>query len=296
VVTSEEWVQDKAAFGRRDQHVGGPLAAQFACLTSSLLRATTVGEVLDQVVRAALQVVPGADLVSVTLRSSAGEFHTPAETDPGATELDRLQYETGEGPCVHAALPDGPAQIRSDDLANEPAWPRFGPAAAARGVHAVLAVALLPNARPPRFSGALNIYSRRPGALDAVAGEAALLLATHASLALADTTAVTQAKLVAVQLRAAIDSRDVIGQAKGILMERRGISADEAFDQLRRVSQELNVKLTDLAAILADKHAELDLPDLKRSAAADRSGRPEISPAQEVPAPAWSRSQQGPAA
>ena len=99
-----------------------------------------------------------------------------------------------------------------------------------------------------------------------LAHEAALLLATHASLALAGTTGVTRAELTASQLRKAIDSRDVIGQAKGILMHQRGISADAAFDELRRASQELNVKVADLAAILTARHAELDGPGRRAGA------------------------------
>jgi hypothetical protein len=221
-----------------------------------------VTDVLEQVTMAAHRVVPGADLVSITLRSPDGSFHSPVQTDPLAIELDRLQYETGEGPCLTAALVPGPAQVRSDDLAVEPAWPHFGPAAAARGVRAVLSVALLPHARPPRYSGALNLYARRPATLSADAHEPALLLATHASLALAGTAAITRTELTEAHLQKAIDSRDVIGQAKGILMARRGITADEAFDQLRRASQNLNIKLADVARLLATRHTELDFSDL----------------------------------
>jgi AmiR/NasT family two-component response regulator len=68
------------------------------------------------------------------------------------------------------------------------------------------------------------------------------------------------AELREIQLRRALDSRDVIGQAKGILMHRRGISAEQAFDLLRRSSQDLNVKLAELARLLATRHTELDLP------------------------------------
>ena len=260
-MTTDEagWATDIAAFRTEyDLPAGGPLAQQFARLTQSLLQATSIADVLDQVVRAAHRVVPGADLVSITLRSPSGEFHTPAETDSIATQLDQLQYRTGEGPCLTAATPSGPAEVRSDDLAVEPAWPRFGPAAAKHGVHAVLSIALLPDARPPQYSGALNLYSRNPGALSVDAHQPALLLATHASLALAGIAAVTRAELTAAQLHNAIASRDVIGQAKGILMARRGISADDAFDQLRRASQELNVKLTDVAHVLAAQHTNLD--------------------------------------
>jgi AmiR/NasT family two-component response regulator len=110
---------------------------------------------------------------------------------------------------------------------------------------------LLPTPNPPRLSGALNLYSEWPHGLDAIDRDTILLLATHASLALASTEAVTSAKLREAQLRQAIDSRDVIGQAKGILMSRRNISAEEAFDILRVSSQKLNVKLTEVAKVVA---------------------------------------------
>lgn len=235
----------------------GPLAVQFTRLTRNLLDAASVADVLEQVVHAAQRVVAGVDLVSVTLRSADGGLHTPVETEPLASELDRLQYEAQEGPCFTAAQPSGPGQVRSDDLAHESAWPRFGPAAAELGVCAVFSVSLVPDARPPRYTGALNLYSRHPGTLSATAHEPVLLLATHASLALARSVAVTRADLTVEQLHKAIGSRDVIGQAKGILMARGGITADEAFDHLRRTSQDLNVKLADVARLVAARHSEL---------------------------------------
>jgi GAF domain-containing protein len=238
----------------------GPLAQQFGTLTYSLLDASTAGEVLQQIVNAAVRVVPGADLVSITLRSRDGKFHTPVETDPVATELDQLQYDLLEGPCLDVADPAGPAVASAPDLSTAAAWPRFGPAAAERGMGAVLSTALLPDVQSPRLSGALNIYSRRRYGLEQTDQAVALLLATHASLALAHTEAVDAATLQAEQLRRAIDSRDVIGQAKGILMARRGLTADEAFDLLRHASQDLNVKLVQLAEMIANRHSELDLP------------------------------------
>ena len=274
--SEEDWIRDRDRFEADTRKAAaeghaptrdhgaplGPLAQQFATLTYSLLDADTTGDVLQQVADATLRVVPGADLVSVTLRSQDGGFHTPIQTDPVAAELDQLQYELQEGPCLAAADPGGPAVATSDNLAEDKAWPRFGPAAAKRGLCAVLSTALLPNARPPHLSGALNIYSRRPGGLREADQALALLLATHASLALAHTTEVTQGRLQAEQMLRAIDSRDVIGQAKGILMGRRGLTADDAFTVLRRTSQTLNVKLVELAETLVNNHAEFDLPDL----------------------------------
>lgn len=263
--TEHDWARDKDAFvahqteARPTADVGdSPLAAQLALLTAVLLDADSVAGVLSHVVRAALATIPGADLVSVTLRSPDGSFHTPAETDPMATELDDLQYRAGHGPCVDTALPSGPAYARSADLASEPAWPKFGPAAADRGYASVLSTALIPDAVPPRLSGALNVYSKRRDAFTDESRDRALVLATHASLALAKTQAVERAELEATHLRQALDSRDVIGQAKGILMQRRGIDAEEAFELLRRTSQDLNVKVAELARTLATRHLELD--------------------------------------
>lgn len=262
----EEWRKDKEEFVvHRDEpgHPAGepaysPLARQFAELSTRLLTAGTVADALAQVARAALEIVPGADLVSVTLRSRDGHLNTPVETDPLGTELDELQDRYDEGPCHDAALPAGPAFCHSGDIANDAAWPRFGPAAAKLGFHSALSTALLPEGRPPQMTGALNIFSRKPDALGEEADrDRALLLATHAALAISRTEAVRLAELREEQLRQAIDSRDMIGQAKGILMHRRGISADEAFDLLRRTSQDLNIKLAELARTIADRHTEL---------------------------------------
>lgn len=235
------------------------VAWQLAELTRTLLDATSVVTALDRIVVATRQAIPGADLVSITLRGADGHYYTPAETDPIADELDQIQYELGEGPCMDAARIPGPAIAVSEDLSDEPLWPKFGRAAAERGYHSIVATALLPDSRPPKLVGALNVYSRRRSGLTATDRDVALLLACHGSLALANVQANSTAALQATHLRRAIESRDIIGQAKGILMHRRGVSADEAFGILRRVSQDLNVKLADLAHTLTERHHELDL-------------------------------------
>jgi hypothetical protein len=268
-MTEGEWERDRTEFVSRPlgaPHPAGaaaasPLARQFEQLARSLLSADTVAGVLTDVVRATVEVIPDADLVSMTLRSSDGDLHTPVESDPAGTELDELQNHHREGPCFDAARLPYLGHTHSPDLADTPQWPWFGPAAAARGYRSVLSTAMLPDITPPRLSGALNIYSRTPNRLgDEASLDRALLLATHASLAVANTEAVRLAELRETQLRRALDTRDVIGQAKGILMRSRGISAEEAFDLLRRTSQELNIKLATLAETLTTRHTDLDPP------------------------------------
>ncbi|MEC3977107.1 GAF and ANTAR domain-containing protein [Amycolatopsis sp. H20-H5] len=262
----EGWEADRAAFAAGGHgSSNGPLAWHFAQLTRTLLDASSVAGMLNRVVAAAELIVPGADLVSVTLRGPDGTFYTPAETAPEASEIDQLQYAALEGPCLDAARMSGPGHARCDNLATTATWPTFGPAAAAHGYGSLLATTLLPDSRPPQLSGALNLYSRREQGFGDQDQDLALLLSTLASLALASTQAVTTAALRQVQLRQAIDTRDVIGQAKGILMNRRKITADEAFDVLRRTSQDLNVKLADLAKTLTIRHAELDRTPSKPS-------------------------------
>ncbi|OXM53732.1 hypothetical protein CFP71_21205 [Amycolatopsis thailandensis] len=252
------WQRDKAEFGVGGDASAGPLSEQFVELTRLLLAASTPAQVLEQVIDAAYRVVPGADLVSVTLRAPDGTFHTPVSTGEVALELDEVQYRAGTGPCVDAADSGSPGYIRSEDLTAEKRWPDFSEAAVRHGYHSILSTVLVPDAKPPRLPGALNIYSHRTGALDSLAQDTALLLATHGSLALAGTGAVNRAELEVNHLRRAVESRDVIGQAKGILMQRRGLTADEAFDLLRRTSQDLNVKLAEVARTLATRHTELD--------------------------------------
>ena len=254
--TEQDWSDDRTLFANGRVADLGPLSGEFVRLAENLLTATSVHGVLDRVVNAARAAVPGADLVSVTLATETG-YTTPVYTDDLALKLDEVQYRLGEGPCVEATRTPGMGLTFSGDLAQGVQFPAFGPAAAELGAHSVLAVGPVPRGREAAVRRAQHLRVTTAGGLDEVDRDVAVILAAHASTALAGTVAATSAELETTQLRQALQSRDVIGQAKGILMERRGISADEAFDVLRRASQSLNIKLTTVAQTLVDRRAEI---------------------------------------
>lgn len=217
----------------------GALASEFAELAGRLFGADTVEDVLGEIVARAVQIVPGAELASVTLLDPQGGYTTPVETDPVATRLDQLQYRSDEGPCLEATRIPGRGVAFSPDLATDGQWPVFGPGAVAEGFHSVLATGLFPASEPnPPRLGSLNLYARPTHGLAETSRTNELLLATHASVALAGARTITNLKQEQDQLHEALQTRDVIGQAKGILMQRQGIDAGRAFDLLRQASQD----------------------------------------------------------
>jgi hypothetical protein len=266
MASEDEWEAARQAFV---EHEGGgpggvpddlgPLATEFVGLSHDLFTVppeTGVVGILERVVGRASAVVPTAAMVSVTLRESDGSFHTPAETDPLATRADEIQYATDEGPCVEATARSSSGFTSSTDLARDDRYPRFGPRVADLGLTALCSTGMFPGGDPPRL-GALNYYFRGAEGLAGVDRDAMLVLASHAAVALHAVRGLAAEKLRTAQLTEALESRDVIGQAKGILMERRGTTADEAFGILRRASQDLNVKIRDIAHTIATRRAEI---------------------------------------
>ncbi|WP_181779723.1 GAF and ANTAR domain-containing protein [Pseudonocardia pini] len=228
----------------------------FARLAHTPLDAGRIDEILDRVAAAALDVVTGADIVSVSLRRGDGVLDTLTTTDPIGVRLDELQNQFDEGPCLDADRVTDTRIAVSRDLAAGREFPKWGPAAAELGVGSALAIALSSPQSPPRI-GSLTIYSRRPGGLDRVDRDTALILAAHASTAVAGTLAASRSELQVTRLKEALRSRDVIGQAKGILMERRGVDETEAFTILRAASQSLDINLGHVAETLASRRDEL---------------------------------------
>jgi hypothetical protein len=223
-----------------------PLAAGFAQLAERLFTADDLPGVVRHLVAAVPPLMPGTDLASVTVLNADGRFRTPAHTDPVAVRLDEAQYQADDGPCLEATRTGGIGVARWDDLAVDPPWPEYAAAAVRLGVRSVVAVGLFPDSDPPRL-GALNLYSRRSGALADADLDIAVVLAAHLATALVALHRVEEHRDRVLSLRQALDTRDVIGQAKGILMARGGLTAEEAFEVLSRTSQRLNARLRDVA-------------------------------------------------
>ena len=213
------------------------VARQLSELARELQADLTSEALLRHIVMAAVTEIPGAQHAAITLVTGK-EFTTPAAFGELAERIDQAQYGTGEGPCLDAARHH--KTVRCDDLRIDGRWPRFARQAASLGVLSVLSFQLF--AAGDSF-GALNLYAAGPAAFDPDSESTGILLASHAALAMA--AARTQAGLLT-----ALDSREMIGQAKGILMERYKITGVQAFGLLVASSQAVNCKLRDVAGQL----------------------------------------------
>lgn len=221
------------------------LSADLTRMATALFSAGSATETLTKVVDLAVSTIEGCDFAGVFLVVN-GEVTEPVCTDSLAAEVDGLQHRFREGPCL-AAMAQG-VTFYAEDLADDTRWPTFGPAATAAGVRSLLALPLL----VPGVPGALNCYARYPRAFGVIDRGKALLLAGMAGLAYASIRTHEDDERRATNLHAALATREVIGQAQGILMEREHLSSDESFDILRRASQHLNLKLRDVAQNLVD--------------------------------------------
>jgi GAF domain-containing protein len=188
---------------------------------------------------------------SIMIRDGDGRIETAAYTDDIALRADQLQLVYGQGPCL-TALEAGAAHVVAD-APTDPRWNTWSVMIAGIGIRSVLTVPLAGGDRR-LVIGSLNLYATRIGAFDIEDEAIAHILATHATIAL-------EKIRLESRLRLAIDGRTIIGQAQGIVMERYGLSAEQAFSLLVRYSQQRNVKLR----LLADEVAQSRmLPSIDR--------------------------------
>lgn len=242
------------------------LALAFAEIARHLYEAENFEAVLERIVDAAVAVVTGCDMASVTVRDD-GTFRTLASTDERALKIDLAQYDVNEGPCLDAL---GQSVVHAPAFPDE-RWSRLGSRPVEDGVHAVASYRLAApgGAVVDELAGSLNAYTSSPEGFGDDALEIGLILALHASSAIRAVREREALERFGRQLHEALSSRDVIGQAKGILMERLKLTPDDAFDFLRRASQRLNVKLVEVAGRLAETGPTAETGELETPSASN---------------------------
>jgi GAF domain-containing protein len=209
-------------------------------LSGLMVDEESLDHTLQRVVTLACISLSGCDMASVTLED--GRTRTAACTDKIALAMDESQYAADAGPCLQAARTGSVIDLPA--IAEDQRWPAFAAAANEHGVVSSLSLPLIHRGQP---RGAFNLYARTPQAFTADDRAHGTLFARQAAVAIANAEVYWRTYDLTQNLQAALHNRDLIGQAKGILMARHGITAEDAFDELRRASQRRNVKLHDIA-------------------------------------------------
>jgi GAF domain-containing protein len=218
----------------------GRLSRKMAELARSMTAEADLDATLRRITGAAVDLVPGSESCDVLMITGPSTFESHASTSGLPPQLDNLQVTLGEGPCLDAA--DGPEMIRCNDLRADTRWPKFAAAAVEAGVLSILSFRLYTQAGR---SGALNMFSTRADAFGTESEYAGEALAAHAAVAIL-------ASRKELQFKSALASRDRIGQAKGMLVERFSVDAEQAFRMMVTLSQETNTPLTDIATRIVD--------------------------------------------
>ncbi|HEX8497042.1 MAG TPA: GAF and ANTAR domain-containing protein [Actinomycetales bacterium] len=198
---------------------------------------------LHRVAEIAERVVVGTDAVSVTLMED-GAATTAAYTQPLALHLDERQYERGHGPCLDC-IARGEV-LRIDDMAAEDRWPDYAPQARELGAGSSVSLPLFVTGRP---IGALNVYATSSHAFDPNGIDIAQVFAEYAGVALANHQLYATTARLAAQMQAALSTRSVIEQAKGILIAMHGGTSDQA---LRRIVGDAERRGVDPAVVATE--------------------------------------------
>ena len=233
----ECFVAESPEFG---EDISGEVALErVADIARRLAEAESLDETLQRVVDLAegyIEHCHGATMMTVR----DGQVITPAFSNLDALGADEAQHATGEGPCLTAMR--GEETIFIDDLDAEERWPQWRERVSELGWRSMVGLRLF---MADDTLGALDLYSRQPGGFDGHSRALGMVFASHASVAI-------KAAVSEAGLEQALQTRDVIGQAKGVLMEREKLTGQQAFDRLRRLSSDHNIKLRDLAEDIAN--------------------------------------------
>ena len=213
--------------------------ADLAAMALSLHEEGTVAETVDRVVEYALQAVD-CDHAGVLFVHAGRRLETVAATAPVVRDLEAIQTELREGPDL--SLTRDERSVLVGDTAHETRWPGWASSATELGLRSMVGARLYTS---ERTIGTLNLYDSRPGHFSESDRQVAHVLARHAAIALWNSQN-------SLHLLRAVDSRKLIGQAQGILMERFGLDEERAFALLKRYSQDRNIKLHSVAEIVVE--------------------------------------------
>jgi GAF domain-containing protein len=231
------------------------LATAMAELASLLVDEDDLPGMLERVAHLAVRSIPDCDSAGVTLLAG-DEPLTAAATDQRTMTIDNAQYRIGSGPCLESYKTKSVQRVVVEEAFE--LYPEFATAAARAGIRSFLAAPLV--VRNDGI-GSLNLYSSAGHGFKGLDEAVVVLFAAQAAVAVANARLYQSAKTVSAQLEAAMASRSVIEQAKGVLMAQRALDPDAAFDVLRRASQMENRKLRDIAAdVVHAASAGLPLP------------------------------------
>lgn len=222
------------------------LAAMLGRMGAVLLSTETIDTTVELVTSLVKETIPKTTGAGVTLVDDRGK-RTVAASDNDVERADALQYELDTGPCLTSYRDQ--VKVRIDDVTEEGRWPAWTAAVAEVGVRAMLSVPLV---AAGTCIGAIKVYSSTPAAFDARAEHLLELFARQAAILLANAQTVAEARRTNVQLTDALRTRDVIGQAKGILLARGAVDDAAAFAMLVTASQRSNTKLSVVATQLVD--------------------------------------------
>jgi transcriptional regulator with GAF, ATPase, and Fis domain len=220
------------------------LTATFTETTQALFSAGSAADTLKAVVALAVATIDGCDYASIFIGDDNHRTR-PVGSDPAAAQVDVVQHQSGQGPALDALAQGGQHYV--EDIADETHRDGFGAAAADAGIRSCVTVRLSDDGER---AAALCLYAIYPRAFGALDRAKAVILAAMAGLALSAADA--QADQSRLRMEEAMDTREMIGQAQGILMEREHISAEHAYGILRRASQHLETRIRDVAQDLVD--------------------------------------------
>lgn len=222
------------------------VAGVFQSLATLVYASDDFSAVHQAVVDAAPRLVEGCDHASLMLRNTDGRFLTAAASDDVAELIDTYERELGEGPCLDAIVDD--TVFHDADLLDGSPWPRLS--AQVLDTTPVRGMAGFRLLVGDQKTGALNLFCDRPGGLDAASVDQGIVLASFVTVALL----AAHERQAANTLRAGLTSNREIGKAVGLLMAFHKITDAEAFTMLRKASQDMNIKLAEVARQVVNHH------------------------------------------